>query len=90
MKYQPFDVAQLLFLTGMISTTFFSIALMIQLTIAGKNPSWDVKNNKEELEKVYSKENAKQFKLSYYGARLSPLLCIAGLIAWFIERAIRF
>ncbi|MCR9131438.1 MAG: hypothetical protein NXI08_02645 [bacterium] len=44
------------------------------------------KKNRKELDRAFSKENAKKYTISYYGVWIGQFSMLLGVIAWFIER----
>ncbi|MEQ9309612.1 MAG: hypothetical protein RLN90_09165 [Balneolaceae bacterium] len=87
--YNPFDATQYLCLSGMIITFVSSVSLMVQLSRAAGNPKFDLKRYRNVLEEAFSKEKAKLYKRSYFGSWIGLIVFLFGLIAWFVERAIR-
>ena len=89
MMYEPFDATMYLCVSGMIISLVSSITLMVKLSKAAGNPSFDIQNNRKALESAFTKEKAKKYKVSYFGSWFGSVLFLIGLIVWFIEKAIR-
>lgn len=89
MIYEPFDATLYLCVSGMIISLVSSISLMVQLSRAAGNSSFDIQKNKKELESAFTKEKAKKYKFSYFGSWFGSVLFLIGFTVWFIERVIR-
>lgn len=87
--YDPYDATYYLCLSGMIISLFSSLFLSFKLYKAAGKPSLDIQKNRNELERAFSKENAKKYKVSYFGSWFGSILFLIGFVVWFIERAIR-
>ena len=74
----------------MLISLLSSISLITQLFRAAGNPSFDIQNNRKELESAFTKEKAKKYKARYFGSWFGWVLILIGFMVWFIERAIRF
>ena len=74
------DIIRNIIVCGMLISLIMGITLMIQLSKAAGNPKFDIKRNKDELQKAYSKEKAREHKVSYYGIWIGNSMMLSGFL----------